>query len=124
MGKEQRKDTGHESRIYVLKVDMHCECTGCIKKITDGIKEISLSEGVEHADLVLETGEVIVVGEMNPERFCCLLHEVTKKSVKIVTQSNLCEGRTARAQQTKNLFLQMMGSANSSVGKPVIFVWN
>ncbi|KAK3155660.1 hypothetical protein QOZ80_2BG0206020 [Eleusine coracana subsp. coracana] len=81
---------------------MHCECNGCVKKITDGIKEISLSEGVERADLVAETGEVKVVGMMNPERLCRLLHEVTKKSVRIVTKSNLI----ASSEQTKNLFPQ------------------
>ncbi|KAK3159476.1 hypothetical protein QOZ80_2AG0150580 [Eleusine coracana subsp. coracana] len=102
MGKyqEQRNDKG--SKTYVLKVDMHCECTGCVKKITDGIKEISLSEGVERADLVAETGEVKVVGMMNPERLCRVLHEVTKKSVRIVTKSNL----VASSGQTKNLFPQ------------------
>jgi hypothetical protein len=56
---------------------------------------------------VAETGEVIVVGMMNPERFCCLLHEVTKKSVRIVTQSNLCKGRIVASENSKNQFRQV-----------------
>ena len=35
------------SKTYVLKFDMHCQCNGCIKKINDGVKEISLSEGTQ-----------------------------------------------------------------------------
>ncbi|XP_062217608.1 heavy metal-associated isoprenylated plant protein 19-like [Phragmites australis] len=104
MPKEQRKGTG--SRTYVLKFDMHCQCNGCVKKINDGLKEISRSEGVKRADLLVETGEVKVIGSMDPEKLCCLLHEVTKKRVKIVTQSTLSEGRIATSQQTKNLFGQ------------------
>lgn len=33
------------SKTCVLKVSMHCQCNGCIKKINDGVKEIALSEG-------------------------------------------------------------------------------
>lgn len=40
---EQHKDNG--SKTFVLKVDMHCQCNGCVKKINDGVKEINLSEG-------------------------------------------------------------------------------
>jgi hypothetical protein len=47
--KEQCKAKGYGSKTYVLNVDMHCECTGCTKKITDGIKEISLAEGAHHS---------------------------------------------------------------------------
>jgi len=81
MGKEQHKY--NVSRTYVLKVTMHCECNGCIKKINDGVREIAHSEGVERADLVVETAEVIVVGRTDPEKLCCLLPELTQKHVKI-----------------------------------------
>ncbi|KAL6911252.1 hypothetical protein ACP4OV_000057 [Aristida adscensionis] len=104
MGKEHYN--GNCANTCVLRFDMHCQCNGCVKKINDGIKEISLSEGVERADLLVETGEVKVVGRMDPEKLCSLLHEVTKKCVKIVTHSSLSDGRTAASQQTKNLFGQ------------------
>lgn len=100
MGIEQHKDNG--SKTFVLKVDMHCQCNGCVKKINDGIKEINLSEGVERADLVLEKAEVKVVGRMDPEKLCCMLHEVTKKHVRIETQSTVSEGGIAASQQTKS----------------------
>lgn len=62
---------------------------------------------MERAELVADTGEVKVVGTMNPERFCRLLHELTKKSVRIVTQSNLSDGRIATSEQINNLFQQV-----------------
>jgi hypothetical protein len=46
-------------------------------------------EGVERADLVAETAEVIVVGTMDLEKICCLLHELTQKHVKIETQATI-----------------------------------
>ncbi|XP_039779060.1 uncharacterized protein LOC120646669 isoform X2 [Panicum virgatum] len=104
MGKEQCKVYG--SKTYVLKFDMHCQCNGCIKKINDGVKEISLSEEVERADLLIETGEVTVSGRMDPEKLCSLLHGVTKKYVEIVTQSTLSEGHTASSQENKNVYGQ------------------
>ncbi|KAM3245247.1 hypothetical protein ACQJBY_056519 [Aegilops geniculata] len=94
------------SKTYVLKVSMHCQCNGCIKKINDGVKEIALSEGVERADLVVETAEVIVVGRMDPEKLCCLLHELTQKHVKIETERNVSEGETAASWENKNRFGQ------------------
>ncbi|KAL6591507.1 hypothetical protein ACP70R_050010 [Stipagrostis hirtigluma subsp. patula] len=104
MGQEQHKGNGLMA--CVLKLDMHCQCNGCVKKINDGIKEISHSEGVDRADLFVETGEVKVIGRMDPEKLCCLLREITKKSVKIVTQSTMSGGRIATSQQTKNLSRQ------------------
>ncbi|CAN6239033.1 unnamed protein product [Urochloa humidicola] len=102
MGKqEQYKVDG--SKTYVLKFDMHCKCNGCIKKINDGVKEISLSKGVESADLLIERGEVKVSGRMDPEKLCSLLHAVTKKCVQIVAQTTLSEGHIAISQQNKNL---------------------
>lgn len=100
MAKEQHKD--NVSKTYVLQVIMHCQCNGCIKKINDGVKEIALSEGVERADLVAETAEVIVVGRMDPEKLCCLLHELTQKHVKIETERIVSEGETAASWETKN----------------------
>ncbi|XP_025815476.1 uncharacterized protein LOC112892551 [Panicum hallii] len=95
------------SKTYVLKFDMHCQCNGCIKKINDGVKEISLSdEGVERADLLIETGEVKVSGRMDPEKLLSLLHAVTKKCVEIVTQSTLSEGHNAASPQNKNVYGQ------------------
>ncbi|KAJ1281642.1 hypothetical protein BS78_04G321300 [Paspalum vaginatum] len=96
MGKEQHKVQG--SKTYILKFEMHCQCNGCVKKISEGVKEISLSEGVESADLSVETGEVEVTGRMDPEKLCCVLHEATKKCVKIVGQT---EG--IHVGETKNL---------------------
>ncbi|KAF8691749.1 hypothetical protein HU200_040141 [Digitaria exilis] len=87
---------------------MHCQCHGCIKKINDGLKDISLSEGVESTDLLLETGEVKVTGRMDPEKLCSMLRSVTKKCVQIVTQSTLSEGPRALAQQNKNLYGQWL----------------
>uniref|UniRef100_A0A0A9CY60 HMA domain-containing protein n=1 Tax=Arundo donax TaxID=35708 RepID=A0A0A9CY60_ARUDO len=104
MGKEQRMLDG--SKTYVLKFDMHCQCNGCVKKINGAVKQISHSEGLERADLLVETGEVKVIWRMDPEKLCYLLQEVTKKRVKIVTQSTLSEGRIATSQQTKKLFGQ------------------
>ncbi|PUZ56288.1 hypothetical protein GQ55_5G284300 [Panicum hallii var. hallii] len=105
MGMEQCKVDG--SKTYVLKFDMHCQCNGCIKKINDGVKEISLSdEGVERADLLIETGEVKVSGRMDPEKLRSLLHAVTKKCVEIVTQSTLSKGHTAASPQNKNVYGQ------------------
>ncbi|KAF0935422.1 hypothetical protein E2562_032677 [Oryza meyeriana var. granulata] len=72
---EQRSDNGLKT--FVFNVDMHCKCNGCIKKINDGMKRISLSEGVEWADLMVDKAEVKVVGTMD------LLREVTKKHVTI-----------------------------------------
>ncbi|XBH65758.1 uncharacterized protein [Aegilops tauschii subsp. strangulata] len=100
MAKEQHKS--NVSKTCVLKVIMHCQCNGCIKKINDGVKEIALSEGVERADLVVETAEVIVVGRMDPEKLCCLLHELTQKHVKIETERTVSEGETAASWETKN----------------------
>ncbi|CAL4886023.1 unnamed protein product [Urochloa decumbens] len=74
-----------------------------MKKINDGVKEISLSKGVESADLLIERGEVKVSGRMDPEKLCSLLHAVTKKCVQIVAQTTLSEGHTATSQQNKNL---------------------
>uniref|UniRef100_A0A0A9GF48 HMA domain-containing protein n=1 Tax=Arundo donax TaxID=35708 RepID=A0A0A9GF48_ARUDO len=105
MGKEQRMVDG--SKTCVLKFDMHCQCNGCVKKINGAVKEISRSEGVERADLLVETGEVKVTGRMDPEKLRYLLQEVTKKCVKIVTHSTLSEGRIATSQQTKKLFGQV-----------------
>ncbi|XBI50204.1 uncharacterized protein LOC119324664 [Triticum dicoccoides] len=104
MAKEQYEN--NMSKTYVLKVSMHCQCNGCIKKINDGVKEIALSEGVERADLVVETAEVIVVGRMDPEKLCCLLHELTQKHVKIETERTVSEGETAASRETKNRFGQ------------------
>ncbi|CAL5020240.1 unnamed protein product [Urochloa decumbens] len=101
MGKKQCKVDG--SKTYILKFDMHCKCNGCIKKINGGVKEISLSEGVESTDLLIERGEVKVSGRMDPEKLCSLLHAVTKKCVQIVAQTTLSEGHTATSQQNKNL---------------------
>ncbi|CAN6273954.1 unnamed protein product [Urochloa humidicola] len=101
MGKEQCKVGG--SKTYVLKFDMHCKCNGCIK-INDAVKDISLLEGVESTDLLIERGEVKVSGRTDPEKLCSLLHAVTKKSVEIVTQTTLSEGHIAPShQQNKNL---------------------
>uniref|UniRef100_A0A0D3FC47 DYW domain-containing protein n=1 Tax=Oryza barthii TaxID=65489 RepID=A0A0D3FC47_9ORYZ len=71
-------------KTFVFSVDMHRKCNGCIKKINDGMKRISLSEGVEWADLMMDKAEVEVVGITDPEKLCCLLREVTKKHVKNV----------------------------------------
>ncbi|CAO2040188.1 unnamed protein product [Urochloa humidicola] len=85
---------------------MHCKCNGCTKKINDAVKDISLSEGVESTDLLIERGEVKVSGRMDPEKLCSLLHAVTKKCVEIVTQTTLSEGHIAPSQQNKNLHAQ------------------
>uniref|UniRef100_A0A0E0CT50 DYW domain-containing protein n=1 Tax=Oryza meridionalis TaxID=40149 RepID=A0A0E0CT50_9ORYZ len=71
----------------VFSIDMHRKCNGCIKKINDGMKRISLSEGVEWADLMMDKAEVEVVGTTDPEKLCCLLREVTKKHVKNVQKA-------------------------------------
>ncbi|PNT69440.1 uncharacterized protein LOC100845509 isoform X1 [Brachypodium distachyon] len=100
MGKERHKDNALKT--YVLKVNMHCCCNGCIKKIKDGVKEIILSEGVDSADLVVEKSEVTVVGTMDPENLCCLFHELTRKDVKIETRRNMSGGGTTPSQETNN----------------------
>jgi hypothetical protein len=64
-------------------------------------------EGVERADLVAETAEVIVVGTVDPEKICCLLHEVTQKHVKIETQATMSEGGAVASQQAKNRVSQV-----------------
>ncbi|TKW42288.1 hypothetical protein SEVIR_1G374200v4 [Setaria viridis] len=99
MRKEQCNIDG--SKTFVLKFDMHCKCNGCIKKINDGVKEISLSKGVENTDLLIGTGEVKVTGRMDPEKVRSLFHAVTKKCVGIVTQSTLSDGHTAPSQENK-----------------------
>ncbi|XP_066328840.1 uncharacterized protein [Miscanthus floridulus] len=111
MAKGQCKPGGG-SKTYVLKLDMHCQCNGCVKKIKDGVKEISISEatGVEQADVSAETGEAkvrVTVGvDMDPEKLCCLLQEATKKKcVRIVLEESVPSpgsGRIARPGQTKN----------------------
>uniref|UniRef100_A0ACD6ASG0 Uncharacterized protein n=1 Tax=Avena sativa TaxID=4498 RepID=A0ACD6ASG0_AVESA len=111
MGKEQHKDNA--SKTCVLKVVMHCQCNGCMKKISDAVREIALSEGVERADLVVETAKVIVVGRTDPEKLCCLLQELTQKHVKIETQTTVSEEDTAAPEQTKNRVSQMFPTPES-----------
>uniref|UniRef100_A0ACD5YQC5 Uncharacterized protein n=1 Tax=Avena sativa TaxID=4498 RepID=A0ACD5YQC5_AVESA len=111
MGKEQHKN--NVSKTYVLKVVMHCQCNGCMKKINDGVREIALSEGVERADLVVETAEVIVVGRTDPEKLCCLLQQLTQKHVKIETQTTVFEEDTPASEQIKNRVCQMFQTPES-----------
>lgn len=100
MGKEQCKVDG--SKTFFLKFDMHCQCNGCVKKISEGVKEIRLSEGVERADLSVETGEVKVTGRVDPEKLCRALREATKKCVNVVLV-----GKTNPFEETKNSFGQV-----------------
>uniref|UniRef100_A0A0E0K6X7 HMA domain-containing protein n=1 Tax=Oryza punctata TaxID=4537 RepID=A0A0E0K6X7_ORYPU len=90
---EWHKANGLKTSLF--SVDMHRKCNGCIKKINDGMKRISLSEGVEWADLMVDKAEVEVVLTTDPEKLCCQLSEVTKKHVKIRTESTVSEGGTA-----------------------------
>lgn len=96
MGKGQCKAAGG-SKTYVLKLDMHCQCNGCVKKMEDAVKEMmSLSQGVERADVSAEAeaGEVSVevTGgiDMDPVKLCCLLQEATKKKrVRIAEEASV-----------------------------------
>ncbi|XP_021316068.1 uncharacterized protein LOC110435067 isoform X3 [Sorghum bicolor] len=117
MGKQGQCKAGGSSKTYVLKLDMHCQCYGCVKKIKDGVKEMSLSQGVERADVSAETetGEVRVrvTGgvDMDPLKLCCLLQEATKKKcVRILLEEeesvpSTGPGRIARPGQTNNTSL-------------------
>lgn len=95
MGKGQCK--AGVSKTYVLKLDMHCQCNGCVKKMKDAVKEMmSLSQGVERADVSAEAeaGEVRVevTGgiDMDPAKLCCLLQEATKKKrVRIAEEASV-----------------------------------
>lgn len=79
-------------------------CTAFVNDLNFGLHGY---EGVERADLVAETAEVIVVGRMDPEKLCCLLHELTQKHVKIETERTVSEGETAASRETKNRFGQV-----------------
>lgn len=106
MGKQGQCKAAGGSKTYVLKLDMHCQCNGCVKKMRDAVKEMmSLSQGVERADVSAEAeaGEVSVevTGgiDMDPVKLCCLLQEATKKKrVRIAEEASVPSSGQGQAE--------------------------
>lgn len=96
MGKKKSGSHGHgagekvkeeKARVFVLKVDMHCSCQGCIDKIRAAAMDMTSNQGgIESWDQsALETkGELKLLATADPEKLRHRLHKATRKNVDLL----------------------------------------